>query len=363
VPPGRVPPNPPTGPAAWPYPELVARFFTSILVAGLILFGIAAFLYLVPSDEYILLPDRARPLAPFVKVKGERSDGDGGGIYYVAVEVKKASILEKAFPSIRDGSTLVPAAAIRAPNESEQQHRRQELQAMALSQEVGAAVALKALGYSVKLQSPGTVVEAVDPKGPAADKLRRQDIIVNVDGHRTPSLTDLRRVIRKHRPGDSVDVTVRRGKKIRQVKVKTIPDPQDPSRPIIGILTSCASQTFTQVDLPLPVHIDLGQVGGPSAGLAFGLDVVEELGHDVDRGNKVAATGEICADGTVVAVGGLKQKTIGAKRAGMDVFLVPAGENTSEARRYAGDMRVIPVNSFRQALQKLATLPLKGRKE
>jgi PDZ domain-containing protein len=346
----------------------VARIFTPvrILVAGLVLFGLAAFLaaflYLVPSDEYILLPDRARPLAPFVKIKGERPMRDGGGIYYVAVEVKKASILEKLFPSIHDGSTLVPGALIRAPGESEKQHRRQELQAMALSQEVGAAVALKALGYPVKLQSPGTVIEAVDPRGPAAGKLSPQDVLVSVDGRRTPSLTELRRVIRSHRPGDPVELTVRRGEKIRTVKVKTIPDPQDPTRPIIGVLTSCVSQTFTRVQLPVPVHIDLGQVGGPSAGLAFGLDVVEELGHDVDRGNKVAATGEICADGTVVAVGGLKQKTIGAKRAGMDVFLVPTGENASEARRYAGSMRVIPVNSFRQALHVLATLPRKQPK-
>ena len=76
----------------------------------------------------------------------------------------------------------------------------------------------------------------------------------------------------------------------------------------------------------------------------------------------MAASGEICADGTVVAVGGLKQKTIGARRAGIDVFLVPAGENTAEARRYAGDMRIIPVNSFRQALRALATLPPKQPK-
>ena len=109
----------------------------------------------------------------------------------------------------------------------------------------------------------------------------------------------------------------------------------------------------------MPVRIDLGQVGGPSAGLAFALDVVEELGHDVDRGHKVAASGELCLDGTVVSVGGLKQKTIGARRAGVDVFLVPAGENAEEARRYAGSMKVVPVQSFRQALRALATLPEK----
>ena len=94
----------------------------------------------------------------------------------------------------------------------------------------------------------------------------------------------------------------------------------------------------------------------PSAGLAFGLDIIEEMGHDIDHGYKIVATGELCVDGTVVPVGGLKQKTIGAKRAGADLFLVPAGENTAEARRYAGGMRVVPVNSFRQALHVLATL-------
>jgi Lon-like protease len=342
----------------------VARIFTPVrtLVAGLVLLAVAAFLYLTPSNEYILLPDRARPLAPFVKIKGERSDRDGGGIYYVAVEVRKATILEKVFPGLHDGSTLVPASLILGPKESEKQHRRQELQAMTLSQEVGAAVALEALGYPIKLESPGTVIEAVDPSGPAAGKLRAQDIVVAVDGRRTPSLADLREVIRSHRPGDPVNLTVRRGEKTSRVTVKTAPDPQDRKRPIIGVLTSCASQTLSRVDLPVPVHIDLGKVGGPSAGLAFALDIAEELGHDVDRGHKVAATGEMCVDGSVVAVGGLKQKTIGARRAGMDVFLVPAGENTSEARRYAGGMDVIPVHSFRQALRRLATLPRKQTK-
>lgn len=342
----------------------MARIFTPVrlLIAGLALFAVAAFVYLTPSNEYILLPDRARPLAPLVQVNGERPDRTGGGIYYVAVEVKKASILEKLFPGIREGSTLVPAAAILGPKQTEKQHRRQELQAMSLSQELGAAVALKALGYPVALHSAGTVIEAVDPKGPSAGKLHPQDVVASVDGRRTPTVVDLRRVIRSHEPGDTVEVTVRRGKETERFEIKTVPDPQDSSRPIIGVLTSCASQTFTKVDLPIPVHIDLGQVGGPSAGLAFGLDVAEELGRDIDRGNRVAATGEMCADGSVGPVGGLKQKTIGARRAGADVFLVPAGENTSEARRYAGGMRVIPVNSFRQALHALATLPRKQPK-
>jgi PDZ domain-containing protein len=334
----------------------MARFFKLLIVLGLVLAGIAGALYIIPSNEYIFLPDKARPLAPYVTVQGEKRDNDGGGIYYVAVEVKKASLLERLFPGIREGATLVPAAAVVSPGQSDRQHQKQELQAMAQSQEIGAAVALKQFGYKVPIKSPGTVIADVNPNGPSAGKLKANDAIAAVDGHATPSLEALRRQITKHRPGQSVSLTVRRDGAVRKVDVTTAPDPQDKQRSIIGVLTSCALQTPSKISLPVPVHIDLGQVGGPSAGLAFALDVAEKLGHDVDRGHRVVATGEMCLDGSVLPIGGVKQKTIGARRAGADVFLVPAGENVQEARRYAGSMRVIPVHTYRQALRALATL-------
>jgi len=334
----------------------MARFFKLLIALGLVLAGVAVALYIIPSNEYIFLPDKARPLAPYVTVQGQKRDNDGGGIYYVAVEVKKASLLEKLFPGIREGSTLVPAAAVVSPGQSDRQHQKQELQAMAQSQEIGAAVALKQFGYKVPIKSPGTVIAAVNPKGPSAGKLKANDAIAAVNGHATPSLTALRRQITKHSPGQSVSLTVRRDGTVRNVDVKTAPDPQNKKQSIIGVLTSCALQTPSKISLPVPVHIDLGQVGGPSAGLAFALDVAEKLGHDVDRGHRVVATGEMCLDGSVLPIGGVKQKTIGAKRAGADVFLVPAGENLQEARRYAGNMRVIPVHTYRQALRALATL-------
>jgi PDZ domain-containing protein len=331
----------------------VARFFKLLIVAGCVLFAIAAFLYVIPSDEYILLPDEARPLAPQVFVKGERADDDGGGIYYVAVEIDKASVLEKLFHGIREGSTLVPASAVRAPGESDAEHRKVELRAMAESQKIGAAVALKALGYQVRVKVLGTLVAGVDPKGPSNGKLQTGDAIVSVDGTATKTLADIRREIRKHKPGQTVEIGVRRDGKPKTVEIKTVPEPKHPGRPIIGVFL----QADSRISLPVPVRIDLGQVGGPSAGLAFALDVAEELGHDIDRGHKVAASGELQLDGTVLPVGGLKQKTIGARRAGVDVFLVPVGENAKDARRYAGSMKVVPVKSFRQALQALATLP------
>ena len=112
-----------------------------------------------------------------------------------------------------------------------------------------------------------------------------------------------------------------------------------------------------RIHLPIRVSIDSGDVGGPSAGLAFALDVLEKLGRDVDRGHKIAATGEIFLNGSIGPIGGIKQKTIGARKAGVDAFLVPAGENSRDAHKYAHGLRIIPVKSFQQALHALATLP------
>jgi PDZ domain-containing protein len=113
------------------------------------------------------------------------------------------------------------------------------------------------------------------------------------------------------------------------------------------------------VKLPLRITINAGGVGGPSAGLAFALDIMQELGRNVAHGHKVAATGELALDGTVGPIGGVKQKTLGVREAGVDVFLVPAGDNAREARRYADGLRIVPVKNFPQALQALATLPPK----
>ena len=186
---------------------------------------------------------------------------------------------------------------------------------------------------------------------PAAKKLRPKDVIVAVDGRKIMVPDDLPRAISRHKPGGTVVLDVRRGARVRRVAIKTVPNPANPRLPFIGIELG-----EPKITLPVPVRFDLGQVGGPSAGLAFALDLMEELGRDVDHGQKIAATGELHLDGSVHPVGGLKQKTIGARRSGMDLFLVP-GENAAEARRYADGLRIVPVDSFQQALHALATVP------
>ncbi|HXV03764.1 MAG TPA: PDZ domain-containing protein [Gaiellaceae bacterium] len=318
---------------------------------GAVLLLVAAVLYLAPSDDYILLPENAKQLEPLVQVEGEKPDRNGGGIYYVAVDVRKASLLEKAFPGIHEGSTLIPAHEFNPTGEDDRTRRREDLRDMAQSQKFAAAVALRQLGYKVQVRNRGVLIEAVAADFPATGKLQAGDVVVALDGKPVRSVADLRRLMAPKKPGDEVRLTLTRDGETSEVTLKTVANPKDPKQAFLGVVISDDAEVEK---LPVGVKINLGNVGGPSAGLAFALDLVDELGRDVDHGNRVAATGEIELDGSIRPVGGIKQKTIGARRSGMDLFLVP-GENAAEARRYADGLRIIPVDSFQQALRELAT--------
>ncbi len=312
--------------------------------------------WFVPSDSYLILPDGAKPLADKVTVEGAKPDDDAGGIYFVDVILRKSSLLEKLVSPLRpDGSELVPTEAIVPPGSDFEERRRQNLRQMDRSQEIAAAVALRELGLEVGSDPEGALVAAVAPDAPAKGKLEATDVIVEVDGKAVKTPDDLRRLVGGREPGDVVRLKVRSGGATRTEVLRTVESPEQEGRAIIGVQV----EQSARIDLPLDVDIDLGGVGGPSAGLAFSLEVLEKLGRDVDRGNRVAATGEIELDGGVAPIGGIAQKTRGARDAGMDVFLVP-GENAAEARRNAHGLRIIAVDSFQQALRKLATLPEKA---
>ena len=325
--------------------------------AAVAIMGVFALLLVLPSGSYIFLPDRAHPVAPLVSVKGGHDPKGPGGIYFVDVFVRKASLLEKLLPAVRaDGARVHPASDLAAPGVSDAARRQADLRDMTRSQQIAAAVALRALGRKVTATPTGALIEAVDPAAPAAGKLQPGDVVVSANGRRVREPADLQRLVGALRPGTRVTLGVRRGSGQRTITLVTAPNPSGPRRSRIGVAVGQAAN----IRLPVPVRINAGSVGGPSAGVAFALDVMEELGRDVDRGYKVAATGELDLNGNVLPIGGVEQKTLGARRAHVDVFIVPAGENATVARRYADGMRVIPVRNFQQALQALATLPPKA---
>ena len=309
------------------------------------------------SSQYLEIPDNAHPLADLVQVPNAKPDADGGGIYYVDILLKPASLLESYVPYVRpEGSDLIDRRQILEPGISDQERRKIDFALMKASQDVASVVALRELGYHVQIGAGGVRVVAVTSGSHAGGVVRPGDVIVAANGKKVRTRTDLAAVLAHDKPGDTVKITVQRGTEKLTFSIRTTADTQNPKRAIIGVLPIQA----LSIRLPFTIKFNLRKVGGPSAGLAFALELLEKEGRDVDHGYRVAATGELQLDGSVIRIGGIKQKTIGARKSHVDVFLVPVdGDNARDAKRYAGGLRIIPVKSFQQALRALATLPPK----
>jgi Lon-like protease len=312
----------------------------------------ALILLRIPSGQYLLLPDRAHPVAPLVKVENARPAHDGT-LYFVDVREQQASEFDRLFPWLHPHGTFEPAGAIIPPCSTAAQAEAAQFQEMAVSQKIAAAVALRHLGYHVGVRPAGVVVSQLFEGTNAPCKLQPMDVILSVNGKPTPTVASLHNLLSKVKPGSAIELRVRRGSKILPVRLRTVSESAEPGHAFIGIGVDQAAH----IKLPLHVSIDASGIGGPSAGLAFTLEVMQQLGRNVLHGHRVAATGEMQLDGSVAPIGGVKQKTYGVREAGADVFLVPAGENAKTARRYAGPVRIIPVHSLNQALRALATLP------
>jgi PDZ domain-containing protein len=304
----------------------------------------------INSGDYLLLPDIAHPVAPLVRVEGAKPVKGGGELFFVDVQEQQASEFDILFQSLlHPHSTSVPVKELFPPGFNSRQYQRLGLLEMKFSKQYASIVAERRLGYHVVFK-PLTRVDAVDPHSHARGILKPGDTILAVNGIQTPTADRLRAAIGTVKPGATVSLRIRRGSNTETLRVKTS---NDNGTPIVGV------ELATKLVLPVKVTIDSGDIGGPSAGLAFTLEVMRKLGYDVTHGYKVAATGQMQLNGTVTAIGGVEQKTWGVREAGAQIFLVPAdGGNAKTAERYAGpNLKIIPVTSIGQALRALAALP------
>jgi ATP-dependent Lon protease len=104
----------------------------------------------------------------------------------------------------------------------------------------------------------------------------------------------------------------------------------------------------------LHIHVPAGAIpkDGPSAGIAMASAVVSALSERPVR-NDVAMTGEVTISGRVLPIGGLKEKVLGAVRAGIQTIVIPK-ENEADLEDLPKEVRdtvqVFPVESLAEAL-------------
>jgi Lon-like protease len=219
---------------------------------------------------------------------------------------------------------------------------RENVELMDQSKTVALVVALRELGYRVE---PAWVeVGDVVRGAPADGKLEAGDRILQVDGHATHTIDQVRAAITRHRIGEQVAFKISRDLAAHTVAV---PVAEDEGQPRVGVELR---ERFD--DLPVEVTIETENIGGPSAGLMFALSIIDRLTpNDLTGGRRIAGTGEISVDGEVLPIGGAAEKLIAARRQGATVFLIPS-DNCADVRgRVPGGLRLVRVSTLDDALR------------
>ncbi|MEA2716735.1 MAG: Lon-like protease [Actinomycetota bacterium] len=307
--------------------------------------AVAARFVSLPYDS--LGPGSARAVNGVVAVTGHPSYPPRGQLLYTTVAVRDRVNPYEALAGWLDPDTdVIPEHKVRGdipPDEFQQLN----VEAMADSKTTAQLLALRHLGFTDL--GDGAEIVDVDPSFPAAPLLKAKDVVVGADGRTVATSADVVAAIQSHQPGDVLHLRLERDG--QPVEVDPTLGRADDGRPLLGVRLS------TRVKLPFEITIDSGKVVGPSAGLAYALEVLDVLTPgELTGGAAVAATGDLQPDGTVGAIGGVAQKTVTVRRAGAKVFLVPR-ENLAEARARAGrGLQVLPVDSFDDALRVLGGL-------
>ena len=347
---------------------------------------VAGLATLIRLPYYRIAPGSVYDTVERIDVQGDREFAPEGDIGFVTVsQTPDISIWQWLDAKLDDDVELKHEDEINGDQTGDEK-RAQDQRRMQVSKDAAVVVALERLGYELTVTPLGVEVASVFACSAADGILGTGDLIVGLDGVDVRETEDLLAQLVDREIGDEIELLVERidpANSAMTLRTELVSItlgsadqdclPEDVraggARPFIGIGTN----TIVDEQLPFDVEIDTGRVGGPSAGLAFTLAIMDVLSEgELTSGLNIVATGTIDREGTVGAVGGIPQKTVAAERAGADVFIVPlccdnwvdreTGEpldqpsNYEEALLHAEDMEVIGVANLDEALAALGSL-------
>lgn len=310
-------------------------------------------LFHVPTGQFMIVPGVTENLNRIVTVQGGVRP-HAGRLLMVAVSLENANLFQVLSAPLNPTEQIVPASELVPPGENLNQYMQMSYQQMSASHQDAQAAAFRMLGLPVRQVPKGVIVFAVMPGSPSARLLRPGDRIFRVGGTLVNTPLGLQKAVERLAPGKQVGFWIGRGQHRFQVRLKLAPRPKAPGHGFIGVQALGLSQYV----FPRKVEIATSDIGGPSAGMMFSLEIVAQTrpasafpGHQI-----VAGTGTISPNGDVGVIGGVEQKVVTAYDAGARLFLCPKGNyQAAEAirRRLGLPIRIVAVSTLRQALADL----------
>lgn len=324
------------------------RWWYVVLIAGFVLFGGTA-ASIVEVPYYAIAPGRPVSTTALVSVVEGPSFDAEGEIFLTTVSLRRTTVLEAVTGWLDPAIDVVREEVILPPGTAPSELAETNLEAMDGSKQAALGVAYEALGFDAIRGTGATVATVVDGT-PADGALVSGDTIVVVGDRQIGLSFEVGEAFEALAPGAAVVLGVEAPDRTRrEVEIVLGANPDAPERPFLGVLLQ--TRDFI-LEFPYDVTINSEEIGGPSAGLAFTLEVLDRLTEgDLTGGMAVAATGEMGLDGRIGPIGGAAQKGVAVEDAGIRLFLVPRANLEQARREISGELRVEPVDTLEDALR------------
>ncbi|MGE7903799.1 SepM family pheromone-processing serine protease [Peribacillus sp. NPDC094092] len=336
-------------------------YVRTFLVVAILL--IASALYSLPF--YVSKPGMAKELEPIIEVSG--GDEAKGSFMLTTVRMGRANVYSYMLAKWSKYQELYPETSIRSEDETDEEYNIRQLHLMDGSKNNAIQIAYEKAGKEVEYEYLGVYVLDVLKGMPAAKELKAGDQIIQVDDVKFKSAQEFMNYINGKKAGDEVKIVYKREETEKTAVLSLQPFKNEPNRVGIGISLDDNRKVITKP----AISIDSEQIGGPSAGLMFSLEIYNQLTKgDLTNGYDIAGTGTMSDDGTVGPIGGIQQKIVAADKSGAQIFFAPnengaAGSNYEDALIAAKDidtdMKIVPVDNFDDAIAYLTKL--KGKEK
>lgn len=331
-------------------------WFTAPVLALLV--GAVVVVSIMRVPYVVLSPGSARSVVPLVTVSQKpggppvTEDPASDDLLYVTVSSSvEPSGIVAVLGWLSDTSQVEPSKPFLG-EQTDEENRALNLALMTDSQEKAKVVALERLGYEVEKTPIGAFLEDVDPSYPAAEVLKPGMTVVEAAGQPVRTRDELVAAITERAPGDELALSVIPLEGGRPVAVTATLGERE-GEPGVAALGVSPVDRF-RYGFPVDIRIDTGKVGGPSAGLAFTLAILDRMTPgSLTGGDRMAITGTIELDGSVGPVGGVDHKTEAAISEGAEVFIVPPEEFEQAKAAARGRIEIEQVRTLDEALAAL----------
>ena len=318
----------------------------------LLILALLALSSVIRTGFVLIKPGSAEDLRSLVTVEGADQD-DQGKFFLVTVAQQRASLLALVYGYFHPRIEISRLTEIIPQGMDEREYRLILEQMMRESQLLAKLIALTTAGYEVEIESEGSEIVGFLENSPSAGILREGDVITAVDGRAVKLANEVISAVQDRAVGDAVNLTVLRDEQELELSIITSTNPGSPDLPALGVYIR--SLNWEPV-LPVDITMEVGEIGGPSAGIMFVLEILNQLlPEDITGGRLIAGTGTIDINRNVGRIGGVFQKVIAAENRGAEYFIVPEG-NFEEAKQAARRIELIPVSTLDEALDFLSSL-------